>query len=217
MGNPRTALWNRVYQTSIEQYTAIPQFGDYDARLTADIAADNWYESNLLGGSPKARSYNGLKKLPATGNLLRLGAALEVEWVTRDGTMKLAHFHGSTDMLWSDRLQAVLVLPDVRKGPCTSPPTRREAQLLARWARGRAARCSLPVTFNRPPMPYVFPCVQVSYRSDKFSPGAPRNYIHHIDSRGVLAYFSSDPMSRAPQAIMVRGGKLRLTSHGLAG
>lgn len=217
--NARTQLWDRVYATSMDQYTEIKGFGDYDARLTADIAADNWYQSNFLGGSPRKRVFHGLSRLPDPGDFLRIGAALGCEWVMSNGAIRGCEWHASCSMLWSDRLQAVLVLPDARMGACSHPPTPREAKLLAIWARGRAARCSRETTSPMPAMPVVNPCVTVSYRSDKFSPGKPRNYIHHIDSRGVLAYFSSQPFgaTRAPTATMIRGGRLRLTPHGLAG
>ena len=219
--NPRTELWDRVYSTSMDVYSQIPDFGDRDARLTADIAGDNWYRSGALGNNARRRQLRGLSQMPAPGDLLRLGAFLEVEWVLPNGEIRGARFHpgDGVDALWSDTLQAVIVVPHARLGPCTLPPTRREAQLLAIWARGRAARCSLRATYNLAPLPIVYPAIQLSYRSDKFSPGEPKNYIHHIDSRGVLAYFSSEPYgaSRAPQAIMIRGGKLRLTPHGIAG
>jgi hypothetical protein len=66
-------------------------------------------------------------------------------------------------------------------------------------------------------MPVVYPAVQVSYHSDKFTHGSSIPYIHHFGP-GVFCYFSHEPFgaSRAPD-VMIRGGRLRLTEHGIDG
>ncbi len=64
----------------------------------------------------------------------------------------------------------------------------------------------------------AYPAIQISYRSDKFTHGSPMNYIHHFGPE-VVAYFSQEPFGarRAPEAIMIRGGRLSLHSHGIDG
>lgn len=220
--NPRSELWDRVYDVCTESYRSIRGFEDYDSRVTADIAADNWYASGPMGGNPRLRRFGPLAMMPDPGDMLPLGDFMQLEWVLADGTIHGMNidYRDHIPLYWSDDLQALFILPYARTGACVHPPRPREARLLAVWARGRAATCSAPTQYSRPPLPVVAPGVQVSYRSDKFGKrGEFKNYIHHFDSRGVLCRFSSQPFNarRAPEATMIRGGDLRLTTHGIAG
>jgi len=220
--NARSTMWDRVYTTCDEVYSPISGWTDYDSRLTADIAADNWYASGPLGGNPRRRQYQGLAIMPPPGDMLPLGDFLQLEWVLPDGEIRGMNidYRDHVPLYWSDDLQALFLLPYATTGACVYPPKPRESKLLAVWARGRRASCSAPTQYHRPPMPVVMPGIQVSYRSDKFGRrGEFKNYVHHFDSRGVLCHFSSQPFNalRAPQATMIRGGKLRLTEHGIAG
>ena len=227
----RDQMWDRVYNTSRDVYTDIPGYGDSDARLTADAATAGWYVRS--GGDWRRRRLSGLRNLPAPGNMLFLGCFLDLEYVTSDGEIQGCGFETSdcVPLLWSDDLQALIVLPFAKDGKCIHPPRTREDQLARVWAKGRPAACSLKSAYSRPPMHTVYPAVQVSYSSDKFSWGKNTDYIHHHErgrekllrfsgpGRGPCAYFSKEPFRarRAPEAIMVRGGKLRLTSHGIDG
>jgi hypothetical protein len=216
----RDELWRKTYFAARDVYTSIPGYHDHDARLTADAAAAGWFQRTSLLGGYRARRYSGLARMPKPGNLLNLGDFLEVEYVTHEGQIRGIRYQRSdhVPLFWSHSKQALFVLPTLEEGPCDMPPRRTENELAQVWAQGRPASCSSRIKGMRQlPMPAVFPAIQVSYHSDKFTHGRSMQYIHHFGS-GVLCYFSHDPFgsSRAPD-IMIRGGRLRLTTHGIDG
>jgi hypothetical protein len=213
----RDELWERVYDASLAAYTSIPDYEARDAALTADAAAKGWYSGGgLFGGKHRRKSLRGLAKLPDPGDMLDLGCFLELEWCTCAGKLEGVRITGEkVPLLWSDRLQALFVFPDSKRGACSYPARPREAKLRQVWTRGgQTAKCAQKVKFPRPAMPIVYPGIQVSYRSNKF--GSTTNYIHHHEA-GVRVYFSDPPTKRRPRAIMIRGGKLSLTPHGIHG
>jgi hypothetical protein len=216
----RDELWRKVYLASREIYTEIPGYHDHDARLTADAAAAGWFHRPSLLSSYRPRRYSGLARMPKPGNLLELGDFLEVEYVTSAGQIRGIRFQLSdhVPLYWSHTRQALFMLPTLKEGPCDMPPTRTENHLAQVWAKGRPAACSAKFSPPRQlPMPAVYPAIQISYHSDKFTHGKSIQYIHHFGS-GVLCYFSHDPFgsNRAPD-VMIRGGRLRLTTHGIDG
>lgn len=220
----RQQLWEEVYQTARATYTEIPGYDDFDARLTADAAANSWYESKGWLSGHRKRPMHGLPKMPAPGNLLNLTHGrtcgfLSLESVNDRGIITSRGFDQSDEipLLWSEDLRALFVFPYLNKNaPCLMPPTKRENKLAKIWAKGRPAKCSQLQMLPSPPLPVVFPGICISYRSDKFTHGVPKDYIHHFGAN-VRCYFSSMGNGRAPQAIMIRGGELRLTKDGIDG
>ncbi len=215
----RDRMWQRVYLKSRELYMPIPEYEDADARLTANAAASGWYRRTPAGGHTQRR-HGGLAHMPQPGNMLTCGALLELEWVMPSGEIRGFSFPASDKMpmLWSDSKQAIFVLPFMKRTACVFEPRKRENELAKVWAKGRGAVCASGANYAIPRMPVVYPALQISYQSDKFTHGRQKNYIHHFGP-GVLAYFSQEPYgsSRAPQAVMIRGGKLSLTKHGIDG
>jgi len=213
----RDRLWERVYHTARNVYTPIPGYEDFDARLTADAAANTWYR--FQNGAWRKRRLSSVAKMPNPGNTLDCGCLLELEWVTDGGEIRGCKFaEGKVPMLWSDSQQAIYILPYMERTACVFPPRARENELASVWAKGRPAACSSRVAYNRPPMRFSYPAVQISYKSDKFTHGQRKPYIHHF-GQDVVAYFSKEPFGarRAPEAIMIRGGRLSLTTHGIDG
>lgn len=217
----REQMFRKVYHKAREVYGRIPGYEDHDARLTADAAADGWFaRDGFLGiGGYRKRSFRGLARMPAPGNLLNLGDFTELEWVTSAGVIQGISFAVSdhVPLLWSHKLQALFIVPGTEIGPCELPPRRTEDYLARVWAKGRPAACSSKARIEPGPLRFVAPGIQVSYSSDKFTHGVAKPYIHHFGT-GVLCYFSHDPIgsSRAPD-VMIRGGRLRLTEHGIDG
>lgn len=217
----RDELWQRVYDAMVDAYVGeLRDYDVHDAAASADAAAEGWYTGGLLR-SPRRRRLSGLRRMPAPGPLLNLtpggGAFLGVEFVDGRAIVGGSRW-GAEDRIplwWSEDLKALLVFSQLGDDSCRFPPTLREDQLSRMWAQGRPARCSGRAP-GRPALPFVFPAIQTSYRSDKFKPRRLRPYIHH-HGPGVRAYFSESPFSGPPRVTMIRGGKLRLTSHGIAG
>jgi hypothetical protein len=206
-------LWRRIYDASMD-YTEIDGYGPSDAELTADAVTDTFWTGS------RRRALRGLARMPRPGNLLNIGCFLSVEVANEQGTIVIHRF-GPQDrvpLYWSEDLQACLVLPYLRTTKCVYRPTAREDRLARVWARGRPATCAkLCNAVPAPPFPIARATVAVSYRSDKFTHGRPRHYIHHTEA-GVKTYFARAPRGKpAPTAIMIRGGKLCLTPDGLEG
>lgn len=218
MTTARDNLWRRVYHKSRSVYTSIPDYEDYDARLTADAAAAGWYARS--NGGWRKRRLGGLARLPDPGNMLDCGCFLELEWVTPSGEIRgVKPKDGArVPLLWSHSKQAIFILPYMERTACVYPPRATENELAQVWAKGRPAACSSRAAYNRPPMRVAYPAIQVSYLSDKFTHGETIPYIHHFGPQ-VVAYCSKEPFgaSRAPEAIMIRGGRLSLTTHGIDG
>lgn len=211
-------LWDRVYDYAATTYTQIPKYYDADARLTANAAVRGWYSGGRL------RRLTGLARTPKFGNLLNLtpytrGGFESLEIVDPTGTIAMVAFQNERhDLLWSKRLQAAFVFPAMTIGACSYPPRPTEDTLARMWAKGRPARCSARASLSSlPPLPFASVGIQVTYRSDKFTHGRMKRYIHHFGP-GVRIYFSDAPdASRPPRVIMIRGGALRLTKHGIDG
>ncbi len=205
-------LWDQVYGISIAEYTDIDGYDQYDARRSANAAVRGWYSS---GG--QLRTMTPLRRCPDPGDVLNIGTFMGVDSVRRNGELIQDEFafHDNVALLWSHDLQACLVFPHLPDSVCDMLPTPREDRIARVWAKGRGAKCSRKAQFPAPAMPIVRPGIAIAYDSDKFTHGRRQGYVHHFGP-GVRCYTARD-LHGAPQAIMVRGGKLRLTTHGLAG
>lgn len=206
-------LWRNVYDYAAAAYTHIDGYDLRDAELTADAALAGWYSGR------RRRLLRGLPRMPRTGNLLNIGCFISLSTTDVDGTIT-THSYSAADrvpLYWSQDLRACFVLPRLRTTQCVYRPTTRENSLAKVWAKGRPAKCGrIAPNVPAPPLPQVQPGIQISYLSDKFSHGDSKDYIHHFEP-GVLCYLARSQGHSEPRAIMVRGGKLRLTKDGLEG
>lgn len=226
MTESRDSLWQRVYEVAAGDYTTIPGYELQDAQLTADAAADGWYSKSGWMGPYRRRTVRGLASCPRPGNLLNLtpngGSFLSVEYVSPEGMISIEGFDAGDriPLCWSHDLQALFIFPYVPASKCHFPAPKREAELMKVWAEGRAATCSSMQVWPAPPLPLAAPGICISYRSDKFKKNGRHteiDYIHHFGP-GVVVYRSKPPRGgKAPEVIMVRGGELKLTKHGIDG
>jgi hypothetical protein len=216
-------MWNNVYRASRDSYErTIDGYDEPDARKTANAAVKGWYRGGRLS-SPR-----GLSRCPDPQPYgrgpapLNLGLFLELHVVDSKGEVEGRSFAESdkVSLLWSEPLRACFVFPYISPGACARLPTPSEDALARRWARGRPAECVRPVDFPAPAMPTAIPGIAITYYSDKFPDEHGKRtwqrYIHHFGP-GVVCYFALSSGKRAPTAIMVRGGRLRLETHGLTG
>ncbi len=220
----RDALWQEVYEVSRSEYTEISNYEDYDARLTADAAAAGWYSKSGWMSPWRKKTIRGLPRCPSPGNLLNLtsngGTFLSVEFVDAKGKILTDAVEDGEKMalLWSDTQQALYIFPNTPLAKCEYPPTIAEARLNKVWAQGRAAKCSSFQKWPNPSLPEAAPGICVSYRSDKFKKNGRHteiDYIHHFGP-GVVVY-RARCRNGSPEAIVIKGGKLRLTEHGIDG
>lgn len=216
---PRRKLWDEVYETSRDSYErTINGYEEQDARKTATAAVRGWFPSR-----PK-----GLRRAPdpqprrTIAAPINIGEFISFHIVHCDGRIENFGFSEGdhVPLYWSEHLKACLVYPYLTPGECARLPTLQENTIARRWARGRPANCARPVTLPSPPMPRAFPGIAITYDSDKF-PGNNgkhtwQRYIHHFGP-GVVCYFARSTGRKAPTAMMARGGKLRLETHGLVG
>lgn len=211
------AMWRRVYECSTREWVGkLEGYFDEDAQLTANAAVVGWYAKR--GGSWVPRSYRPAT-LPRTGRLVYLGEFMAFWTVDRSGNC-IEHVcspdgsSGRPGLLWSQDLRAALAFPDLPLGDCKLLPSPRERHLVRTWNAGRDARCASPIS---PPVGTNIgvgvPGLVIEYRSDKFTHGTMKTYIHHFEG-DVLVNVSP---GRTPRAIMFRGGRLRLTKDGLEG
>jgi hypothetical protein len=214
-------VWSKVYDLACDLWLPINLYEKEDARLTADVAVDGLFDRRK-GWAP--RNLRPVARMPDPGNLFECGWFTELATCNIRGDILLHKFAASDriPLLWSESLQACFVFPYLERSPCNLPPTKREDQVARRWARGRPAKCARRAELPAPPMPSVSPALAIGYASDKFShrgkkKGPLEYYLHHHE-KGVRAYFAPSPTgSGPPEAIMVRGGRLHLATHGLAG
>lgn len=204
----REGQWWKFYNRAMSCYRHVEDYGPSDAMTTANAAVRG------LSGLPRAAG-----DFPDPGDLLSLGLCLEIDTAEPGGAFGVMSWTPSdgVHLWWSSRLKACLVYPklQLRDARCRIAPTRSEHALVRKWTDGNYGARS--VCEARPPTPPIAKCspaIAVTYRSRKFSPnGTLTTYMHHHDPR-VVVYESA---GRVPEAIMIRGGRLRLTRLGLDG
>jgi len=201
--------WARVYETSMDTWVGpLRGFHERDAKLTADLASRTFRQG-----------CRGMSKFPNPGDLAELGVVTSVDWVDRDAVI-WSETWGKTDrnvLMWSRLQKALYIVPGLKPGACHMPPVFEDHQVLLTWTQGRrGGRCSAALPpLPRVSLPHCAPCIAVSYTSDKFDDrGKTTDYIHHIDSPGVRVYMDR---TYNPRVLVIKGGKLRVEKHGIAG
>lgn len=205
--SPRArVLWDTTFLCAEREYgPMVKDWGTQDSVDTANTALRNLERRGVTEPSEA--------RFPDPGDLAAIGVFIEVDVVQADGTILACGFKQSDriPMLWSPSLRAVFVYPGVKDFTCDTKPTPQLRRVIRTWTRGRqGARCASERTMPRPAIVTKWPAIAVTYFSTKF--GSPKRYIHHHDP-GVWASRSA---GKSP-CIMIRGGRLRLTSDGLAG
>lgn len=143
--------------------------------------------------------------------LAQLGTVLDV--VVDAGEHYLVRPGGATDLLWTEDQKAIVWWPgrhfELGELEATTKRHRKAARVFERWSVWEATQMGRSTAsgaerFER------YPAVTIGYHSDKF--GKPQNYEHDF-GRGVLVY---RPIG-TPGPWVVRGGRLRITAHGIEG
>lgn len=209
LGSKQKEWWQRVYDTSMDTWVGhLNGFYERDAKLTADLASRT-----------QRQGCRGFSKVPPPGDFAELGVVTSVDWVDKNGII-WAETWGKRDrnvLMWSRKQQALYIVPGLKPGVCHMPPLFEDHQVLLTWTQGRrGGRCSAALPpLPRVSLPHCSPCIAVSYTSDKFNDrGKTADYIHHIDSPGVRVYMDR---IQNPRVIVIKGGKLRIEKHGIAG
>lgn len=212
------ALWRKVYAKSRQIWVdKLDEYYDEDAKLTANAAVVGFFSYSK--GVWTRRHHEAVGRMPDPGRTFELGDFYSIDTVDPFGnivTHSLSVERGEKrpKLLWSHDLQACFVFPFMRDGACSLEVPAREAKLIAMWNKGRPARCASSVDYPlRSMLGVPSPGISISYRSDKFSHGKDMDYIHHFEGDVMVSQSSGS----VPHAIMVRGGKLRVTEHGLDG
>ncbi len=212
--------WRRVFDFSMAYFTEIEGYGEKDAALTADAAVNGWYTARGSRRAPRPAW-----KLPRLGELIKLGEYRGI-W-TCDPAGAITHHTDTNKRLplwWSESTKICVVFPKLDLEDDGVIPSERSDRLMQMWTNGtRGARKSW--ASPRTPEP-IMRCnsqvaLAVEYYSDKFKYGGRRrwvNYVHHHEN-GVRCSTSRRRYSsnHDPMAIALRGGKLRITPHGLEG
>lgn len=212
---PHAALWERLYGQA-EEIAYSGRWGKHGITLPAHVATkicdDLWTRSGANRVLPKPES----RSLPP-GDMISLGYAVEVQYYdARTKAIETMSFRLPT-CLWSDQLQAVFVFTRL-KIPQATMPAAAFPEMLAlyrKWHDGKMPKHGVSIVrYPAPAFTSVSPCVAVTYRSDKFDENNEFvDYVHHHD-RGASGNLG--PMLFAgPDCVMIRGGRLALTSEGL--
>lgn len=191
-------------------------FGRIQAGKVAEAATSGWYRD----GVPKV-ALPGITA-PKPGKLRELGEFLRLD-IARgpwDPGIEKIEPDKALPLWWSDSMQALFILENLKEGPCVLPPTDDDHAFARMWARGKPARCRSKSKAVIPTLRYAVPALAIDYMSDKFETddgGHPKvtHYCHHHDP-GVVAYMDR-PYDKSPTVIMLRGGRLRVTAAGIAG
>ena len=204
-------LWREVYDYSRKVFEQIPEYEERDSELTAHAAVGGWFYP-----SGKRRKARRPSRLPQVGPLAEIGELRALWTVTADGVIT-HHVVSDVPLLWSPKLQACVAFPGGIKvdSACRAPKVLD--RVLKTWAKGRGVRWAQCVDVDLPMMGAGVPLLAIEYASDKFTHGRTRRYVHHCDSGVTLRTSAKKDQQGAPSALLVRGGRLRLTESGLEG
>ncbi len=154
-------------------------------------------------------------RLPFLGDIFHIGYLLDVNYY--DGSTIRTKVYPLVDLWWSKSKKAAVAFPRMR----FSTPTRDAEEFPSllreyrKWHDGKPPKAGVGrFRYEDWPFVSVYPCVAESYRSDKFE--RDYEYVdwihHHHRGRGR----SAQPMVHfGPNCVMIRGGRLELTSGGL--
>ena len=121
-------------------------------------------------------------------------------------------------LLWSEPARALVVFAgyDLGRAQAIEPRESTAEHVYSRWARGRAPSREREPMISLPEAPWLElgRALTIGYRSDKFhARGKAQDYEHRFGRRVVAASCSQGKRS----VLVIRGGSLRLTPHGIEG
>jgi len=201
-------LWESMYEQASFLYGQ-----EWGSHVANKVHCDLWTSTGRRRAPPRT----GV--LPHPGNMISLGFFVDVNYLDPRTGRILVRSYRLPDCLWSERLRAVLVFPRMKIPSATVEAKRLPAELALyrKWHDGKQPKDGASeVAFNAPRFSKVFPVIAETYRSDKFDDVNDYvDYIHHNDTGssgapGPMVYFAD-----GDECIMIRGGRLRLTSRGL--
>lgn len=208
---PAVRRWEALHAQAADLYGQ-----QYAAHVATKLVYDLWSSHT---GRPRPRPTPGQLPQRRLG-LVGLGHTIEIAGVEWGGSKIVSAKKLRLPIcFWSHELQAVLSFPGLKVAPpvMSAYEVPKLLSLYRTWHDGKdpkigASRGTVPrASFDR-----VLAGAIIAYSSDKFEPnGKYVTYVHHFElgrrgEPGPLIYVAKD-------AIMVRGGKLRLTADGLAG
>ena len=204
-------LWREVFDYSRKVFEEIPGYDKRDSELTAHAAVAGWFTP-----AGRRRTPSRPIRMPKLGPLARIGELRALWAVARDGVIT-RHVMSGVDLLWSPRLKACAAFPGgfSKVDSCRAP--RVLDRVLKTWARGRGVRWANCVDVQLPMLGAGVPLLAIEYSSDKFSHGRQQRYVHHCEAGVMLRVSTKKTTQGAPSALLVRGGRLRLTKSGLEG
>ncbi len=211
LGNASKLVWLNAYESAERAY------GDLrwaKPRDIADHVARGWKNMPVAGKRQI--------ELPWQGDATTyLGVMKEIHYALVEGEVFVQSFGRSPPaLLWStsqreDRAGgAVFAYPGLKipRPTVSAYEAPKAAEVYTEWRDGNPEpRGASWVDFPVPKMSTAKPAVAIVYRSDKFSPGRPVDYIHHFE-KGVRVRLGP---GKIPNAIYVTGGRLKLISDGL--
>lgn len=188
---------------------------EWSSHVANKLHQDTWTRSG------RRRHLPAPGRLPQPGNMIALGFFLDANYYYPEtgSILILDEKRRLPVCLWSEQLRAVLVFPKMRipRAEVSSASLPALLRLYRKWHDGKDPKDGgSRIRFPDYKFDAVYPCVATSYRSDKFDAvNEYVDYIHHHDrgagdGHGPLIYISRE-------CIMIRGGKLRVTSGGLDG
>lgn len=207
--------WERNYEQS-EAVAASGYWGDEGFRWPAHVA--NKIHRDLWTESGRRRALPGPTILPDPGDMIGIGFAVDVQYYDcARRTIKTLKFPRLPVCLWSKRLQAVVIFRRMAIPEATIPAASMPEMLslFRSWHEGKMPKSGgSNLRYEAPRFGAVYSCVAETYRSDKFDEYYEYvDYVHHNETgsrgqAGPLLYLGSD-------CVMIRGGRLALTSRGL--
>lgn len=216
--DPRTIASNTAWKT-VNLYWKPESNGQLrrrnpQAELQVGATADG--EPVYFGEEPE--------KIGSPGKTTWLGKAIEVAWIDQDGNLRIQRFRepGLPDFAWNDRTKTLMMFPTTEVPEICDPDLRgleAEAKMIGVWAKGRKAKCKVPVKVDNFLVVPVGVADTLVYRSDKFD--GKRN--PHPDLRGAKEYvhqfdddvFVEESGGKPPEAILISGGRLDVEPGGI--
>jgi len=208
------ATWERIYLQA-EELAAGGYWGKEGATWPAHVATkvgdDLWTRAGRVRSLPRP----GL--MPPPGDMISIGFAVDAQYFDPRASMIRTVKFQLPKCLWSERLRAVIVFTDLQIPPATIDPYSLPdlLALYRKWHDGKMPKNGgSKVSYEAPLFTSVYPCIAETYRSDKFDKDYEYvDYVHHNDpgaagQHGPLLY-------AGPTCVMIRGGRLALTSGGL--
>ena len=175
-------------------------------------------------GGEVVRFGDKAERVGSPGKTAGLAKFIEIAWIDARGVLHIQRFTepGLPDLAWNDRTKVLMVFPTTEVPDVCHRNLQgleREAKMISKWAKGRKAKCAIPMQVDDYLTTPLGVADTIVYRSDKFD--GKRN--PHPDLRGASEYvhqfdddvFVEGSETSPPDAILVSGGKLDVKPGGI--